>query len=236
MQACLDVVLPYVRERKQFGKPIGQFQLMQAKVADMYVALNSARAYVYAVARSCDAGRDDALRRGRRDPAGERECGEDVAGGDPGAGRRGLYQGVAGRALPARRQALRHRRRHQRDPPLPDRARADRRDDDARLASSTRRATPSPPTPRTTARWPQELRGPRPRPPRSAARRRTRERHVARGKLLPRDRVQRPARPRLALPRGRRAGGERHVRHRPTRARPAPASSPASAACRAANA
>ena len=57
MQACLDVVLPYVRERKQFGRPIGEFQLMQAKVADMYVALNSARAYVYAVARSCDAGR-----------------------------------------------------------------------------------------------------------------------------------------------------------------------------------
>jgi len=57
MQACLDVVLPYVRERKQFGQPIGNFQLMQAKVADMYVALNSARAYVYAVARACDRGR-----------------------------------------------------------------------------------------------------------------------------------------------------------------------------------
>ncbi|HEY9580808.1 MAG TPA: isovaleryl-CoA dehydrogenase [Rhizorhapis sp.] len=57
MQACLDVVLPYVRERKQFGQPIGRFQLMQAKIADMYVALNSARAYVYAVARSCDAGK-----------------------------------------------------------------------------------------------------------------------------------------------------------------------------------
>ncbi|MCR5880723.1 isovaleryl-CoA dehydrogenase [Phenylobacterium sp. J367] len=56
MQACLDVVLPYVRERKQFGRPIGSFQLMQGKVADMYVALNSARAYVYAVARACDAG------------------------------------------------------------------------------------------------------------------------------------------------------------------------------------
>ncbi|MDP3382047.1 MAG: isovaleryl-CoA dehydrogenase [Phenylobacterium sp.] len=56
MQACLDAVLPYVRERKQFGAPIGSFQLMQAKVADMYVALNSARAYVYAVARACDAG------------------------------------------------------------------------------------------------------------------------------------------------------------------------------------
>lgn len=57
MQACLDVVLPYVRERKQFGKSIGTFQLMQGKIADMYVALNSARAYVYAVAKSCDAGR-----------------------------------------------------------------------------------------------------------------------------------------------------------------------------------
>ena len=57
MQACLDVVVPYVRERRQFGKAIGSFQLMQAKVADMYVALNSARAYVYAVARSCDDGR-----------------------------------------------------------------------------------------------------------------------------------------------------------------------------------
>ncbi len=57
MQACLDVVLPYVRERKQFGKAIGSFQLMQGKVADMYVALNSARAYVYAVARACDAGK-----------------------------------------------------------------------------------------------------------------------------------------------------------------------------------
>jgi isovaleryl-CoA dehydrogenase len=56
MQACLDTVLPYVRERKQFGTAIGTFQLMQAKIADMYVALNSARAYCYAVARACDAG------------------------------------------------------------------------------------------------------------------------------------------------------------------------------------
>ena len=57
MQACLDVVIPYVRERRQFGQAIGSFQLIQAKVADMYVALNSARAYVYAVAKSYDAGR-----------------------------------------------------------------------------------------------------------------------------------------------------------------------------------
>ncbi|KQM77698.1 isovaleryl-CoA dehydrogenase [Sphingomonas sp. Leaf22] len=57
MQACLDTVLPYITERKQFGKPIGAFQLMQGKIADMSVALNSARAYVYAVAKACDAGR-----------------------------------------------------------------------------------------------------------------------------------------------------------------------------------
>ncbi len=56
MQACLDTVIPYVRERQQFGKALGTFQLMQAKVADMYVALQSARAYSYAVARACDAG------------------------------------------------------------------------------------------------------------------------------------------------------------------------------------
>jgi isovaleryl-CoA dehydrogenase len=57
MQAALDQVLPYVRERKQFGQAIGSFQLMQGKIADMYVALSSARAYVYAVARACDAGK-----------------------------------------------------------------------------------------------------------------------------------------------------------------------------------
>ena len=56
MQACLDTVIPYVRERKQFGKPIGSFQLMQAKVANMYVMLQSARSYVYNVAKACDAG------------------------------------------------------------------------------------------------------------------------------------------------------------------------------------
>ena len=57
MQACLDTVLPFVAERRQFGKPIGSFQLMQGKIADMSVALNSPRAYVYAVAKACDAGR-----------------------------------------------------------------------------------------------------------------------------------------------------------------------------------
>ena len=57
MQACLDVVIPYVHERQQFGQPIGRFQLIQAKLADMYVAATAAKAYVYAVARACDEGR-----------------------------------------------------------------------------------------------------------------------------------------------------------------------------------
>jgi isovaleryl-CoA dehydrogenase len=56
MAAALDMVLPYIRERKQFGQPIGTFELMQAKIADMYAALNASRAYVYSVARACDAG------------------------------------------------------------------------------------------------------------------------------------------------------------------------------------
>ena len=55
MAAALDLVLPYARERRQFGQPIGTFELMQGKIADMYAALNAARAYVYAVARACDA-------------------------------------------------------------------------------------------------------------------------------------------------------------------------------------
>ena len=57
MAACLDEVRPYLAERKQFGKPIGSFQLMQGKIADMYTAMNSARAYVYEVAKACDQGR-----------------------------------------------------------------------------------------------------------------------------------------------------------------------------------
>jgi isovaleryl-CoA dehydrogenase len=57
MQACMDVVMPYVHERKQFGQPIGEFQIMQGKIADMYVTMNAAKAYVYAVARACDDGR-----------------------------------------------------------------------------------------------------------------------------------------------------------------------------------
>ncbi len=65
MQACFDLVMPYIRERKQFGEPIGTFQLVQGKIADMYVTLNAARAYVYTVARACD--RNETT---RRDAAG----------------------------------------------------------------------------------------------------------------------------------------------------------------------
>jgi isovaleryl-CoA dehydrogenase len=65
MQACLDVVLPYVHQRHQFGQPIGEFQLMQGKIADMYTTMNAARAYVYAVAQACDRGET-----ARKDAAG----------------------------------------------------------------------------------------------------------------------------------------------------------------------
>ena len=65
MQACMDEVIPYLHERKQFGKPIGEFQLMQGKLADMYTTMNASKAYVYAVARACDAGRTT-----RKDAAG----------------------------------------------------------------------------------------------------------------------------------------------------------------------
>src|SRR5258708_3155736 len=65
MQACMDVVMPYVHERKQFGKPIGEFQLMQGKLADMYVTMNAAKAYVYTVAKACDRGETS-----RKDAAG----------------------------------------------------------------------------------------------------------------------------------------------------------------------
>ncbi|AZO55577.1 MULTISPECIES: isovaleryl-CoA dehydrogenase [unclassified Mesorhizobium] len=65
MAACLDVAIPYVHERKQFGQPIGEFQLVQGKLADMYTAMNAARAYVYAVAAACDRGQTS-----RKDAAG----------------------------------------------------------------------------------------------------------------------------------------------------------------------
>jgi isovaleryl-CoA dehydrogenase len=71
MQACMDVVMPYVHEREQFGQPIGEFQLMQGKVADLYSTMNACRAYVYAVGRACDAANTpDQVRALRKDAAG----------------------------------------------------------------------------------------------------------------------------------------------------------------------
>ena len=84
MRACMDVVLPYVHERKQFGQAIGEFQLMQGKLADMYTTMNAARAYVYAVAKACDRGQTTPQGCRRRDPLRRRESHLDGAGGDPG--------------------------------------------------------------------------------------------------------------------------------------------------------
>ena len=65
MAACMDVVVPYVHERRQFDRPIGEFQLVQGKIADMYTTMNACRAYVYAVAAACDRGETT-----RKDAAG----------------------------------------------------------------------------------------------------------------------------------------------------------------------
>jgi isovaleryl-CoA dehydrogenase len=71
MQACMDVVLPYIHERKQFGQPIGEFQLMQGKIADMYSTMMACKAYVYAVGQACDrAATPEAVRALRKDAAG----------------------------------------------------------------------------------------------------------------------------------------------------------------------
>ena len=122
------MVVPYVHERKQFGQPIGEFQLMQGKLADMYTTLNACRAYVYAVAKACDRGETT-----RKDAAGAilfaAEKATQVAleaiqclGGN------GYINDYPDRAAAARRQALRDRRRHQRDPAHADRARTLRGD------------------------------------------------------------------------------------------------------------
>ncbi len=128
MQAALDLVLPYVHERKQFGQPIGTFQLMQGKLADMYTALATARAYVYAVARACDAGQV-----ARKDAAGAILYAAERAtwvaleaiqclGGN------GYINDYPSGPNPARREALRDRSRNERNPPLAHRTRTVRGD------------------------------------------------------------------------------------------------------------
>jgi len=102
MQACMDVVVPYVHERKQFGQAIGQFQLVQAKLADMYVTMNAAKSYVYAVARACD----DAAPPARMLPAPSSMPPSAPPGGarsDQCLGGNGLYQRFRHRPPAARR-------------------------------------------------------------------------------------------------------------------------------------
>ena len=106
MQACLEAVLPYVHERKQFGKAIGEFQLMQGKLADMYTTMNAAKAYVYSVARACDRGQTTRKRRGGCHPLCRRARDLDGARSDPGIGRQRLYQRFPDGTPVARRQAL----------------------------------------------------------------------------------------------------------------------------------
>jgi hypothetical protein len=143
MAACMDAVLPFVHERKQFGQPIGEFQLMQGKVADLYTTWSACRAYVYAVAAACDRG--DHARTLRKDAAGAILYSAEKATWMAGEAIQALG-GVGytkdfptGPAL-ARRQALRDRRRHQRDPPHADRPRALRRVDVAAEAPPAERS------------------------------------------------------------------------------------------------
>ncbi len=122
MAACMDVVVPYVHERRQFGQPIGDFQLMQGKLADMYTTMNASRAYVYAVAAACDRGETT-----RKDAAGcilyaaEKAtwCALEAIQA------LGLYQRLPNGPFSARCQALRDRCRHFRDPAYADRPRDD---------------------------------------------------------------------------------------------------------------
>ena len=128
MQACLDVVIPYVHERKQFGKPIGEFQLMQGKLADMYTVMNACQGLCLRRGARLRPRPHRAQGRRRRHPLRRREGDLDGARGDPGAGRQRLHQRLSHRAAAARRQALRDRRRHLGNPPHADRPRAVRGD------------------------------------------------------------------------------------------------------------
>ncbi len=121
MAACMDAVLPYVHERRQFGQSIGEFQLMQGKLADMYTTMNACRAYVYAVGRGVRSRRSDAQGRGRRHPVCGREGDVDGGRGDPVPRRQRLHQRVPDRPIVARREAVRNRRRHVGDPAHADR-------------------------------------------------------------------------------------------------------------------
>ena len=116
MQACMDVVMPYLHERQQFGQPIGEFQLMQGKVADMYTTLSACKAYVYAVAKACDRGQHRAQGCSGRHPVCGGKSDLDGRRGDPGTRRQRLYQRIRHRTPLARCKTLRNRRRHLGDP------------------------------------------------------------------------------------------------------------------------
>ena len=128
MQACMDVVVPYVHERVQFGQPIGEFQLMQGKLADMYSTMSACQG-VRVRGGPCMRRRQDAGCRARpaqgccgRRPVRSREGDLDGRRSDPGAGRQRLHQRLPDRTAVARCQAVRDRCRHVRDPPHVDRA------------------------------------------------------------------------------------------------------------------
>ncbi len=128
MQACMDVVLPYVHERRQFGQAIGEFQLMQGKIADMYTTMNACRAYVYVVARACDRGHA-----ARKDAAGAilyaaEKATQMALEAIQCLGGNGYINEYRNRAAAPGRQAVRDRRGNERDPPDADRARVVRRD------------------------------------------------------------------------------------------------------------
>ena len=134
MQSVMDNVVPYIHDRKQFGQSIGEFQLIQGKVADMYTVLQAGRAFCYTVGKNLDALGSEHVRQVRKDcalgdPVVRREGHVDGRRGRADLRRQRLHQRVPAGPPVARRQALRDRRRHQRDPPHADRARAVLRDD-----------------------------------------------------------------------------------------------------------
>jgi alkylation response protein AidB-like acyl-CoA dehydrogenase len=143
MQAVMDNVVPYIHDRKQFGQSIGEFQLIQGKVADMYTVLQAGRAFCYTMGKNLDKLGSRARAPGaqglrQRDPVVRREGHLDGRRGRADLRRQRLHQRLPAGPAVARRQALRDRRRHQRDPPHADRPRAVRRDDVTALARPAR--------------------------------------------------------------------------------------------------
>ena len=128
MQAVMDNVVPYIHDRKQFGQSIGEFQLIQGKVADMYTVLQAGRAFAYTIGKNLDKLGAEHVRQVRKDCASViLWCAEKATwmAGDGRADlrRQRLHQRVPAGPAAARRPALRDRRGHQRDPPHADRPR-----------------------------------------------------------------------------------------------------------------